>query len=107
MSLHQTTDNPNNEQLPKQYTNNNALGVAVFELLKDVGVTVDKNRLDTALVRVSGFDDHEERLTHLLDILGIVDGPDVMDEPDAAYMPLLAYHQRFCGKNSCLIQTGR
>lgn len=94
MSLHQTTDNPNNEQLPKQYTNNNALGVAVFELLKDVGVTVDKNRLDTALVRVSGFDDHEERLTHLLDILGIVDEPDVMDEPDAAYMPLLAYHQR-------------
>ena len=52
MSLHQTTDNPNNEQLPKQYTNNNALGVAVFELLKDVGVTVDKNGLDTALVRV-------------------------------------------------------
>ena len=94
MSLNQTTDNPNNQQLPKQYTSNNALGIAVFELLKDVGVTVDKNRLDTALGRVSGFDDHEERLTHLLDILGISDEPDVMDEPDAAYMPLLAHHQK-------------
>ncbi|STZ64242.1 RTX-I toxin determinant B [Moraxella lacunata] len=94
MSLNQTTDHPDNQQLPKQYTSNNALGIAVFELLKDVGVTVDKNRLDTALGRVSDFDDHEERLTHLLGILGIFDEPDVMDEPDAAYMPLFAHHQK-------------
>lgn len=94
MSLNQTTDHPDNQQLPKQYTSNNALGIAVFELLKDVGVTVDKNRLDTALGRVSDLDDHEERLTHLLGILGIFDEPDVMDEPDAAYMPLFAHHQK-------------
>lgn len=72
---------------------NNPLGLAVFELLKDVGVTVDKNRLDTALARVSGLDDYETKLIALLEILGVVDEPDIMEEPDAAYMPLLVHHE--------------
>lgn len=70
-----------------------ALGFAVFELLKDVGITVDKNRLNTALSRVSAIQVHKDKLVSLLEILGVMDEPDVMNEPDAAYMPLFAHHK--------------
>lgn len=79
--------------LSKDSIGNNPLGLAIFELLKDVGITVDKNRLDTALTHVEELDDHEDKLMVLLDILGVADEPDIFDEPDAAYMPLFVHHK--------------
>lgn len=96
MSLNQTNNNPaesSNVAPVKESMGGKALGLAIFELLKDVGVTVDKNRLDTALSRVLEFKSHEEKLSVLLETLGVVDEPDIMDEPDAAYMPLFVHHK--------------
>lgn len=78
---------------PKDNISDNPLGLAIFELLKDVGVTVDRNRLDTALTHVEELDDHEDKLMGLLDTLGVSDEPDLFDEPDAAYMPLFVHHK--------------
>ncbi len=83
----------NEHALIKDNVGDSALGLAVFELLKDVGITIDKNRLNTALGRVSGLNTHEDKLLTLLETLGVSDEPDIMQQPDAAYMPLFVHHQ--------------
>lgn len=73
--------------------NLNELGYAVATLLKEQGVPVDSNRLHSAVDGIVGINEPEGQLLVLLQILGIVDLPFILSEPDAAYMPLLVHHK--------------
>lgn len=69
------------------------LGFAVAEILKEQGYPVDKNRLQSSIEKISQISDPSNKLVTLLEVLGIQDLPQIMPQPDPAYMPLIVYHR--------------
>lgn len=64
---------------------------AVSTALQMQGSGVDRTRMSDAMSRVNDAPDSFKDLSTFLDILGLNHTPDVMDEPDRAYLPLVAY----------------
>lgn len=64
-------------------------------VLKDQGFPVDKNRLQSAMDEVVGVKDSYAKFERMLNVLGVSDEPELLDAPDEAFMPLIAYHQVF------------
>lgn len=94
--LNQETENQENYSLnPIQDNQQQELADAISTLLKEQGFPVDKNRLQTSVEQVDKNAHPKEQLQLLLDILGIQDTPHILVNPDGAYMPLLAYHEKW------------
>ncbi len=68
------------------------LSSAVSILLKEQGFPVDKNRLQSSLDKAKQAPTPHASLEVMLQSLGVNDGFDVLEAPDAAFMPLIAYH---------------
>lgn len=87
--------NPEKNQLnPIQGNQKQELAYAISMLLKEQGFPVDKNRLQTSIDKVDLQSGPKDSLSRLLLILGIQDIPRILPQPDGAFMPLLAYHER-------------
>lgn len=71
-----------------------ALLDGVANLLKEQGFPVDKTRLQASRSHVEAVSQPADKLNVLLQNLGIHDVPTVLAKPDAAFMPLLAYHSQ-------------
>lgn len=69
------------------------LGYALSVTLKEQGFAVDKNRLQSAMDATAAITDGYSKLAMMLQVLGVTDMPEVLDAPDAAYMPLIACHK--------------
>lgn len=88
-------ENPEKNQLnPIQGNQKQELAYAISMLLKEQGFPVDKNRLQTSIDKVDLQSGPKDSLSRLLLILGIQDIPRILPQPDGAFMPLLAYHER-------------
>ena len=85
--LHQNSDDMPSDGLPET-----ALLDAVANLLKEQGFAIDKVRLQSSITQVEALPHPSDKLNALLGILGISERPQVLAQPDAAFMPLLAYH---------------
>ena len=85
--LHQNSDDMPSDGLPET-----ALLDAVANLLKEQGFAIDKVRLQSSITQVQALSPPSDKLSALLGILGISERPQVLAQPDAAFMPLLAYH---------------
>ncbi|MFC0821174.1 type I secretion system permease/ATPase [Moraxella marmotae] len=68
------------------------LANAVSVILKEQGYPVDKNRLQSSLALAKKALNPYASLETMLQSLGINDGFEVLPAPDAAFMPLIAYH---------------
>lgn len=91
----ENVENQEQHQLnPVQGNPQQELAQAASILLKEQGFPVDKNRLQTSIDRLELHAKPEDNLAKLLLILGIQDMPRVLPQPDGAFMPLLAYHER-------------
>lgn len=88
-------ENPEKNQLnPIQGNQKQELAYAISMLLKEQSFPVDKNRLQTSIDKVDLQLSPKDSLSRLLLILGIQDIPRILPQPDGAFMPLLAYHER-------------
>lgn len=103
---------PDYQLNPVQGNQEVELAQAISILLKEQGFPIDKNRLQSSIQNIDTTAHPSGQLTLLLKILGILDTPHIMPQPDGAYMPLLAYHERFgwgrivqqVGQNQWLLQ---
>lgn len=71
------------------------LAYALAVTLKEQGFAVDKNRLQSAVDSVSAISDSYSKMVMMLQVLGVADAPELMDEPDAAFAPMIAHHSRY------------
>lgn len=90
-----SSQNPNQHDLisPAQPFGDD-LASAVSALLKEQGIPVDKNRLDSATQITKNIQDPLTALQTMLASLGIDDAISVLKAPDAAFMPLIAHHKQ-------------
>ncbi len=70
------------------------LSEAVSIILKEQGFPVDKNRLETSLMLANRLESPVAQLEMMLQSLGVNDTPAILAAPDAAFMPLIAYHSQ-------------
>lgn len=71
------------------------LSEAVSVLLREQGFPVDKNRLQSSVAGTDINAQPADKLLTLLRVLGIQDLPKIMQQPDGAFIPLLAYHSTY------------
>lgn len=84
---------PEPPHVPPRLNQEEYLAFTLASILKEQGFPVDKNRLKTATDSVMGVADPYAKLVMMLQVLGVSDVPEVLDAPDAAYMPLIVYHK--------------
>lgn len=93
-SHHQQPLNDSQESV-SALLNNRHLAYVIAATLKEQGFAVDKNRLQSALDSVSAVTDSYSKVVMMLQVLGVMDVPERMDAPDAAYMPMIVHHKQF------------
>lgn len=71
------------------------LAEAIVVLLREQGFPVDKNRLQSSIEAIDPKAPPADKLLTLLQILGIQDLPKLLQQPDGAFLPLLAYHSQY------------
>lgn len=90
------TTNPSTEtEVVSDTLNIRHLAYALTMTLREQGFAVDKNRLQSAMDAVSDIPDTYSKLVMMLQVLGVNDIPELMDEPDPAFAPMLAHHNRY------------
>lgn len=76
-----------------QHTNPQELVHATSIILKEQGYPVDKNRMQSSLAQAAQATTPKDSLEILLQSLGIYNGIQTLEAPDAAFMPLLGHHK--------------
>lgn len=76
-----------------QHTNPQELAHAASIILKEQGYPVDKNRMQSSLAQAAQATTPKDSLEILLQSLGIYNGIQTLEAPDAAFMPLLGHHK--------------
>lgn len=71
------------------------LAYALSVTLKEQGFPIDKNRLDSSINSILEISDNYSKITMMLQVLGVLDSPEILDAPDPAYMPLVACHKNY------------
>lgn len=71
------------------------LAYALSVTLKEQGFPIDKNRLDSSINSILEISDNYSKITMILQVLGVLDSPEILDAPDPAYMPLVACHKNY------------
>lgn len=71
------------------------LAYALSVTLKEQGFPIDKNRLDSSINSILDISDNYSKITMMLQVLGVLDSPEILDAPDPAYMPLVACHKNY------------
>lgn len=71
------------------------LAYALSATLKEQGFPIDKNRLDSSINSILEISDNYSKITMMLQVLGVLDSPEILDAPDPAYMPLVACHKNY------------
>lgn len=71
------------------------LAYALSVTLKEQGFPIDKNRLDSSINSILEISDNYSKITIMLQVLGVLDSPEILDAPDPAYMPLVACHKNY------------
>lgn len=84
---------PSNAVQTNQGSNPQELAYAVSILLKEQGYPVDKNRLQSSLETVLTAPTPDAAVFNMLKALGIDGGIEILQAPDAAFMPLIAHHK--------------
>lgn len=84
---------PSNAVQTNQGSNPQELAYAVSILLKEQGYPVDKNRLQSSLETVLTAPTPDAAVFNILKALGIDGGIEILQAPDAAFMPLIAHHK--------------
>lgn len=74
---------------------NTELSDAISAILKEQSFPIDKTRLTLSINSLDAKASAADKLTTLLQILGVHDLPQILPMPDGAYMPLLAYHAQY------------
>lgn len=71
------------------------LAYALSVTLKEQGFPIDKNRLDSSINSILEISDNYSKITMMLQVLGVLDSPEILDAPDPAYIPLVACHKNY------------
>lgn len=81
--------------LPAVNNQSAELSHAISILLKEQGFAIDKTRLQHGIDSLDWRAQPADNVLTLLQLLGIHDMPKLLPKPDAAYIPLLAYHAQY------------
>lgn len=94
-TINKTSTNSLAPTTPAHDLQSRALGDVLSTLLKEQGMPIDNNRLQSALDATRLLPNQELQLLKVLQLLGINDLPSLLSAPDIGYLPLLAYHRHY------------